>query len=207
LPRKGFILFSELEGAISKEEEELEPNARITAGLRIRKTQHSASLHLFVEAMSQFNTEQVNYKEKCEERIQRVISIAKAVVTDEKIEELLEQGNYGSIFSGDIITETLEVKRALEDVQTRHQELLSLEKSIQELRDLFLEMSILVNQQGELINRIEKHVMEAGEHIETTIKEITLAEKYQRKAKTVSIYRHIYAISLLRVFLLESVRN
>lgn len=28
--------------------------------------------------------------------------IAKAEISDEKLEELLEQGNYGSIFSGDV---------------------------------------------------------------------------------------------------------
>jgi t-SNARE complex subunit, syntaxin len=45
------------------------------------------------------------------------------------------------------VTETLEARKALEDVQIRHQELLKLEKSIQELRDLFVEMALLVEQQ------------------------------------------------------------
>lgn len=48
---------------------------RIPVGLRIRKTQHATTLHLFIEAVTEFNLEQVDYKEKCEERIQRVISI------------------------------------------------------------------------------------------------------------------------------------
>ncbi|XP_026687470.1 syntaxin-1A homolog, partial [Diaphorina citri] len=94
-----------------------------------------------------FNQEQLDYKEKCEERIQRVVSIARAEISDEKLEELLEQGNYASIFNADIVTETLEARKALEDVQIRHQELLKLEKSIQELRDLFVEMALLVEQQ------------------------------------------------------------
>lgn len=41
-------------------------------------------------------------QEKCEERIQRVVSIAKAEISDEKLEELLEQGNYASIFNADV---------------------------------------------------------------------------------------------------------
>lgn len=46
-----------------------------------------------------------------------------------------------------IITETMEVKRTLEEVQIRHQELIKLEKSIMELKTLFVEMALLVEQQ------------------------------------------------------------
>ena len=66
---------SELERGIRQEEEDLEPGSRIPAGLRMRKTQHATTLHLFVKAITDFNAEQVDYKEKCEERIQRVVSI------------------------------------------------------------------------------------------------------------------------------------
>lgn len=46
-----------------------------------------------------------------------------------------------------IITETMEVKKTLEEVQIRHQELIKLEKSIMELKTLFVEMALLVEQQ------------------------------------------------------------
>lgn len=41
----------------------------------------------------------------------------------------------------------MEARKALEDVQARHQELVKIEKSLVELRDLFVEMAILVEQQ------------------------------------------------------------
>lgn len=173
-----------LEKGISQEEEELDSEKkRRPAGLRIRRTQHSCLLHLFMEAMSTFNTEQVEYREKCSDRMKRVISIAKAVVTDDKLEELLDQGNYGAIFNGDIITETLEARKALEDVQTRHEELIKIEKSIQELRDLFMEMYLLVQQQSDLINRIENHVLATVDHVEEANVVTKKAIQYQKKAK------------------------
>lgn len=49
------------------------------AGLRIRKTQHATTLRLLIDAITEFNAEQVDYKEKCEERIQRVVSIGEGV--------------------------------------------------------------------------------------------------------------------------------
>ncbi|XP_026686717.1 syntaxin-1A-like [Diaphorina citri] len=171
-----------LERSIKKEEDEIE-DGHIPASLRIRKTQQSTTLHLLVEAITEFNQEQLDYKEKCEERIQRVVSIARAEISDEKLEELLEQGNYASIFNADIVTETLEARKALEDVQIRHQELLKLEKSIQELRDLFVEMALLVEQQGDIIDSIEHHVMEAGEAVETARVQTKKAIVYQKKAR------------------------
>lgn len=41
----------------------------------------------------------------------------------------------------------MEVKKTLEEVQIRHQELMKLEKSILELKTLFVEMALLVEQQ------------------------------------------------------------
>ena len=41
----------------------------------------------------------------------------------------------------------MEVKKTLEEVQIRHQELMKLEKSIMELKTLFVEMALLVEQQ------------------------------------------------------------
>ncbi len=41
----------------------------------------------------------------------------------------------------------MEVKKTLEEVQIRHQELVKLEKSILELKTLFVEMALLVEQQ------------------------------------------------------------
>lgn len=168
---------------IIQEEEELGANDRPPVGLRIRKTQHATTLRLLIDAMTDFNAVQVDYKEKYEERIQRIISIAKAEISDEKFEELLEKGSYGSIFNGDIITDTLEAKKALEDVQARHQELLKLEKSIMELKTLFVEMALLVEQQGDIINSIEHHVYRAGEAVSAAKVETKKAIIYQEKAR------------------------
>ncbi|XP_046681075.1 syntaxin-like isoform X1 [Homalodisca vitripennis] len=186
-----------LEKRISQEEEDLSEGDPVPAGLRIRRTQHATTLHLFVQAVTEFNLEQVDYKEKCEERIHRIASIAKAEVSDEKLEELLEQGNYGSIFNSDIITETQEARRALEDIQIRHEELLRLEKSIKELRDLFVEMAILVEQQGDLINSIEHHVLEAGEAVETAKVQTKKAIRYKGKARKKKIILLVIALVLI----------
>lgn len=46
-----------------------------------------------------------------------------------------------------IITETMDAKKSLEEVQQRHEQILKLEKSIMELRDLFVDMAFLISKQ------------------------------------------------------------
>lgn len=65
-----------LEKQINQEEDEIsDDNEQASAALRIRKTQHTTTVHMLVEALAEFNAEQIDYKEKCEERMQKVISI------------------------------------------------------------------------------------------------------------------------------------
>lgn len=72
------IFFVGLEKQICQEEDEsTNDNEQASAALRIRKTQHASTVHMLVEALAEFNAEQIDYKEKCEERMQKVVSIGK----------------------------------------------------------------------------------------------------------------------------------
>lgn len=67
-----------MEKQVNQEEDESSnDNQQVSAALRIRKTQHATTVHMLVEALAEFNAEQIDYKEKCEERMQKVLSIGK----------------------------------------------------------------------------------------------------------------------------------
>lgn len=57
-------------------------------------------------------------------------------------------------------------KQALADVQARHQDIMKLEESVRELRDLFIEMAVLVESQGTMVDRIEYNVGNAADYVE-----------------------------------------
>ncbi|KAJ3590193.1 hypothetical protein NHX12_008147 [Muraenolepis orangiensis] len=52
-----------------------ESQNKSSADLRIRKTQHSTLSRKFVEVMSEYNTTQSDYRERCKGRIQRQLEI------------------------------------------------------------------------------------------------------------------------------------
>jgi len=70
------VSFVGLEKQINQEEDEFSNDSeQASAALRIRKTQHATTVHMLVEALAEFNAEQIDYKEKCEDRMQKIISI------------------------------------------------------------------------------------------------------------------------------------
>ncbi|XP_019401942.1 PREDICTED: syntaxin-1A isoform X1 [Crocodylus porosus] len=158
---------------------------RSSADLRIRKTQHSTLSRKFVEVMSEYNATQSDYRERCKGRIQRQLEITGRTTTSEELEDMLESGN-PAIFSSGIIMDSNITKQALNEIETRHSEIIKLENSIRELHDMFMDMAMLVESQGEMIDRIEYNVEHSVDYVERAVSDTKKAVKYQSKARRVS---------------------
>ncbi|XP_029111540.1 syntaxin-1A-like isoform X4 [Scleropages formosus] len=120
-----------------------------SADLRIRKTQHSTLSRKFVEVMSEYNATQSDYRERCKGRIQRQLEITGRNTTNEELESMLESDN-PAIFTSGIIMDSNITQQAMNEIETRHTEIIKLENSIRELHDMFMDMAMLVESQQEL---------------------------------------------------------
>ncbi|KAG8231743.1 hypothetical protein J437_LFUL012021 [Ladona fulva] len=143
--------------------EQEEHTNKSSADLRIRKTQHSTLSRKFVEVMTEYNRTQTDYRERCKGRIQRQLEII--------------------IRTSLIIMETQQAKQTLADIEARHADIIKLENSIRELHDMFMDMAMLVESQGEMIDRIEYHVEHAVDYVQTATQDTKKALKYQSKAR------------------------
>ncbi|XP_044296802.1 syntaxin-2 isoform X3 [Varanus komodoensis] len=155
---------------------------RTSADHRIRKSQHSVLARKFVEVMSTYNGTQTVFRERTKDQIRRQLEITGKTTTDEELEEMLESGNL-SIFTSDIILDTKITREALDEIESRHKDIIKLESSIQELHEMFMDMAMLVEVQGEMVNSIEKNVMNAADYVEHAKEETKKAVKYQSKAR------------------------
>ncbi|XP_064417048.1 syntaxin-3 [Latimeria chalumnae] len=156
--------------------------ARSSADLRIRKSQHSVLSRKFVEVMTKYNEAQVDFRERSKGRIQRQLEITGKNTTDEELEEMLESGN-PAIFTAGIINDTQISKQALSEIESRHKDIVRLESSIKELHDMFVDIAMLVENQGEIVDNIEINVSKSTDHIETAKAETKKAIKYQSQAR------------------------
>uniref|UniRef100_A0A5G2QUL3 Syntaxin-1A n=1 Tax=Sus scrofa TaxID=9823 RepID=A0A5G2QUL3_PIG len=82
-----------------------------------------------------------------------------------------------------IIMDSSVSKQALSEIETRHSEIIKLENSIRELHDMFMDMAMLVESQGEMIDRIEYNVEHSVDYVERAVSDTKKAVKYQSKAR------------------------
>ncbi|XP_061417873.1 uncharacterized protein LOC133348840 isoform X2 [Lethenteron reissneri] len=168
--------------AIEQDIEKEETENRSSADLRIRKTQHSTLSRKFVEVMTEYNSTQSDYRERCKGRIQRQLEITGKTTTNEELEDMLESGN-PAIFTSGIVLDSKIDKQALSEIESRHNDIIKLETSIRELHDMFLDMAMLVESQGEMIDRIEYNVEHSVDYVERAVSDTKKAVKYQSKAR------------------------
>lgn len=186
----------EMEQRINQQDQESSYNNYAEA--RIRRCQHSTLARRFVEVMSDYNTTQSDYREKCKARIKRQLEITGKTKTYEEVEEMLEGGD-PAIFTSDIVIETQQARQALGDIEARHRDIINLEKSIQELHEMFLDMAMLVESQGEMIDRIEYNVEQAVDFVQSAKTDTKKAVKYQSKARRKKILIIVCVLVLLAI--------
>ncbi|KAL1498147.1 hypothetical protein ABEB36_008995 [Hypothenemus hampei] len=171
-----------------------------SADLRIRKIQQSTLSRKFVEVMTEYNRTQTDYRERCKARIMRQLEITGRTTTNEELEEMLEQDN-SAVFTQGIIMETQQAKQTLADIEARHADIIKLENSIRELHDMFMDMAMLVENQGELVDRIEYHVDTTQNHVAEGHQQLKSAQEYQTKARKKKIFIIICLIILVVVLI------
>jgi len=130
---------------------------------------------------TQYNNIQLDYREKNKSKLLRLLTSGNSTLSPEEIEEKLDNGDV-SVFSA-IIKETYQAKEDLKMLENRHLEIMKLEKGISEINDMFIELSHLVSEQGETIDRIEDYVNNAAAEVESARGQLKEAEKKQKSAR------------------------
>ena len=156
--------------------------------VRMRKTQVDTLNASFVEIMGSVQKAQGEYRSQFRARIERQYKIAKPDATEAEIEAALDQKR--PIFAEQILSGAGQAQRAeamqlLESIRERHEHIIKLEESIKELRQMFNDMAILVQQQGEVLNDIEKSVESAVNYTDKGLSDMKVSLKLQKKTRKV----------------------
>uniref|UniRef100_UPI003AAD9C48 syntaxin-3 n=1 Tax=Centroberyx gerrardi TaxID=166262 RepID=UPI003AAD9C48 len=164
-------------------ERQLESNTdeRASADLRIRKSQHAILAKKFVEVMTKYNEAQVDFRDKSKGRIARQLEITGKAKTDDELEEMLEGGN-AAVFTAGIMDSKIN-QQALNEIEARHKDIMRLESSIKELHDMFVDIAMLVENQGGMIDRIESNMDQSVGFVERAVADTKKAAKFQQEAR------------------------
>ncbi|XP_041106264.1 syntaxin-11-like isoform X1 [Polyodon spathula] len=147
---------------------------------RIVRAQHLSLLRGFRDAMFEYNEAEMLQRENCKTRIQRQLEIMGKDISGEQIEDMIENGKW-DVFSGNLLTDGKVARSALNEIENRHKELLELESRVRDVHDLFLQMALLVEEQGDRLNNIETNVLETVNYLGEARTQIKKAVEYRKK--------------------------
>lgn len=164
-------------------------NRKLATGpsdLRLRQNVHGALGRKFVEAVERFQQVQTNAKQQYRERAERQYRTVHPHASAAQIEEALLASSDGKddIFAQQAIgADRIAARRALTDLQLQHRQIQALEASIADLHQLFVEMSVLVEAQGEQLDRIEYNTQQTVDYTDQAVGELKGATSYQKRVR------------------------
>lgn len=148
-----------------------------SAVVRIARCQYASLTSSFREALLHYNWAEATLREHCKTRIQRQADILGQQVTGEQVDEMIETGRWSSFFSKGIWAS----RSALVKMEDRHRELLDLESRLRDIRELFLQVALLVEEQGSFLENIEANIRTTQDYFGAANVRLNRAVRHRKK--------------------------
>lgn len=123
----------------------------------------------FLQAMKEFEGTQEAYKAKYRQQLERQY---KLVYPEGKVDfGFLSDSQTSIVLSQQIfrLSEDSRARKELESMKARDAEMRLLEKGVEEVRQIFEEISMLVREQGDMIDKVEDYVIEIQGNVRDTV--------------------------------------
>lgn len=150
--------------------------------IRIRDNMCATLTKKFMDSMKDYQKAQQKYKSDMKNKVKRQVQIVKPDASEAEIDAVMRSGDPGSIYKSAILQGG--AAESITDVflhcQDKYQDVLKLEQSVAELHQMFLDLALLVEQQGELLDQIDHQVRTAANYVEQGNQEVQKAIKYQK---------------------------
>ncbi|XP_070705763.1 syntaxin-11b.1 [Pempheris klunzingeri] len=166
----------DMDGTAHKLEETHGSNSAIT---RIARTQYACLSNGFRDAMFDYNDAEMSHRGNCKAQIQRQMEIVGREVTGEEVEEMIETGQW-NIFTDNIVSEGKTARSALSQIEKRHQELLDLETRINGIHEIFLDIALVVEEQGPMLTSIQTNIQKTDEGIQDALVKLGKAKRHDK---------------------------
>ncbi|CAL9106323.1 unnamed protein product [Musa textilis] len=137
------------------------------------------------ERMSEFQTLRETIKQEYQEVVERrVFTVTGNRADEETIDRLIETGNSEQIFQKAIQEQGRgQVMDTLAEIHERHNTVKDLERKLLELQQIFVDMAVLVDAQGEILDNIESQVLGAVDHVQSGTVALQKAKKLQKNSR------------------------
>lgn len=195
--------------ALLKEENEKLKKEKGTkaSDMRIRENLCNTLTRKFIDEMKLYQNSQQKYKSDIKKKVTRQVQIVKPDATDEDVDMVMRsEGGREALYRESILAGGVAdpIKTAYANVAGKYQDVLTLEQSVAELHQMFLDFALLTEQQGELLDQIEYQVRSAADYIEDANVDVHEAIEYQKKIRKKQCWIMLIVIILLIIVLFST---
>jgi len=155
------------------------------AETQMRRNLHGAQTRKFMALLTEYQNAQKRNRDACRDRFVRQYRIVNPNATEDEVQQKLEESTSQPLFSNQLLdsTRNQRARMALQQAEDRHRDVERIGRSILEVNQLFLDLQRMVDQQGEVLDRIEDNVNAATVHVETANQDLGKAVDSARAAR------------------------
>jgi len=184
-------------------------------GSAVDRSRTSTTLSLkkkLKDKMSEFQVLRENIQQEYREVVERrVFTVTGQRADEDTIDELIETGDSEQIFQKAIQEQGRgQVMDTLAEIQERHDAVRDLQKKLLDLQQIFLDMAVLVDAQGEMLDNIESQVSSAVDHVQsgnTALQRAKSLQKNSRKWMCIAIIILLIVVAVIVVGVLKPWQN
>ncbi|GMJ09490.1 PENETRATION1, syntaxin of plants 121, SYNTAXIN RELATED PROTEIN 1 [Hibiscus trionum] len=160
------------------------------------------------DSMESFSGLRENISSEYRETVQRRYFTVTGENPDEKTLDLLISTGESESFLQKAIQEQGRgrILDTINEIQERHDAVKDLEKNLRELHQVFLDMAVLVQAQGEQLDDIESHVNRANSFVRGGTERLQTARNYQKNTRKWTCYAIILLLLIILLVVLFTVR-
>ncbi|KAJ8657733.1 hypothetical protein O0I10_006548 [Lichtheimia ornata] len=152
---------------------------------KIRHMQAQRLKQDFVNVIQQYQNTENTFSKRYRQQVARQIRIVKPDVTEEEIDAIMDSDQQNQVFAQSLLKSNRsgQAQSVLSQVQTRHDDIKRIEKTLLELHQLFVDMQTLVEHQGNTLTEIEDHAETAAGDIEKGVHHVDDAIKIAKRTR------------------------
>ncbi|KAK3263039.1 hypothetical protein CYMTET_28132 [Cymbomonas tetramitiformis] len=160
------------------------------------------------DLLGEFNVLRTQIQEEYRDVVSRHYSAINGTKADEEtLDQIIETGESEQLFTKAI--QDIGRGRVLDtvaEIQERHTAILSIERGMVELHQIFLDMSVLVDAQGEMLDNIESQVGKAVEYVGAGNVALTDAKALQKSTRKWMCCAVIILLSLICIIVVAVIK-
>ncbi|VDO22200.1 unnamed protein product [Haemonchus placei] len=173
--------------------------------VRIRKNQIDLIRKKLRDVIVRFNETHADYRSRVSVRVRRQLRAVGENITEEEADKIIDSAGRDELFFREVNPLSVSARAALTDVKRRHNEIVELEKSIQEMQEIFIDLQNLTEVQGDIVDNIERNVDTTKVHVEEGARNVKVGLEYKKSATRKKIMVALCVVILILLIIVAAI--